>query len=500
MPVSKSPLVERIARVLAGAAFSSNAEGSDPSAGEEVDLAWREHVNQALAVLHTLREPDEAMAAAGDADVWRNMVEAAIAQNGRLSPRDSKGRGKEGADPRWTLVACILASSLSFVEGSVLSVALARDPRRAMAPARRTCSGSSTPICCRCRRCCCSAERSATISGGKRLLLIGTSIFAVTSLVCALAPSLPILLAARAAQGIGAALLLPNSLALLNAAFPGEKRGRAVGIWAAAGAAAAAVAPLIGGWLVGNVGWPAIFYINLPLAIGAIHRAGAKFVEESRDAGAGRTDYAGAVLATAGLGGLTYALTLWSATRSFGRRRPIALGTRASSLLAGFLFAEHRRGDRAMMPLTLFAGRCFSGLNLLTFLLYGAFGAAMLLIPYVLISSGGYSPVQAGLAMLPLPVLMTALSPTMGSLAARIGPRIPLTVGPADRRGRDAPWLADQRRQQLLGRRIPDDPGDGDRHDHRGRTAHFIGARLGRGAACRDGVRASTAPSRASAG
>ena len=106
--------------------------------------------------------------------------------------------------------------------------------------------------------------------GRRRLLVVGTSVFGASSLVCALAPSLPLLLAARAAQGIGAALLLPNSLALLNAAFSGEKRGRAVGIWAAAGAAAAAIAPLIGGWLVGTVGWPAIFYINLPLAAGAI--------------------------------------------------------------------------------------------------------------------------------------------------------------------------------------------------------------------------------------
>ena len=160
--------------------------------------------------------------------------------------------------------------------------------------------------------------------GRRRLLVIGTGIFAVTSLVCALAPSLPVLLGARAAQGIGAALLLPNSLALLNAAFQGEKRGRAVGIWAAAGAAAAAVAPLIGGWLVGTVGWPAIFYINLPSR--SARSFGAAFVEESRETGAGRTDYGGALLATAGLGGLTYALTLWSATRQFTNEALIALG------------------------------------------------------------------------------------------------------------------------------------------------------------------------------
>jgi MFS family permease len=190
----------------------------------------------------------------------------------------------------------------------------------------------------------------------------------------------------------------------------------------------AAVAPLIGGWLVGTVGWPAIFYINLPLALAAILLA-LRFVNESKEAGAGRTDYAGALLATAGLGGLTYALTLWSATRHFTNAALVALAA-GLAFLAGFLWVEYRRGPRAMMPLDLFKGRCFSGLNLLTFLLYGAFGAAMLLIPYVLITSGGYSPVEAGLAMLPLPVLMTSLSPTMGSFAARLGPRIPLTVGP----------------------------------------------------------------------
>ena len=345
-----------------------------------------------------------------------------------MSPRDSSVGRSRTAEPRWTLVACVLASSLSFVEGSVLSVAL---------PAIRASYGAAAQETQWVVNAYLLPLSALLLLGGalgdhfgrKRLLLIGTSIFAITSLVCALAPSLPILLAARAAQGVGAALLLPNSLALLNAAFQGEKRGRAVGIWAAAGAAAAAIAPLIGGWLVGAVGWPAIFYINLPLALGAILIAG-RFVAESREAGAGRTDYAGALLATAGLGGLTYALTLWSATRYFGGQAGISLAGGALAL-GFFLWNEHHRGNRAMMPLALFAGLCFSGLNLLTFLLYGAFGAAMLLIPYVLISSGGYSPVQAGLAMLPLPVLMSSLSPTMGGLAARIGPRIPLTVGPS---------------------------------------------------------------------
>ena len=157
--------------------------------------------------------------------------------------------------------------------------------------------------------------------GRRRLLVTGTGLFAAASLLCALAPSLPLLLAARAMQGVGAALLLPNSLALLNAAFEGEKRGRAVGIWAAAGAATAAVAPLLGGWLVDTVGWPAIFYINLPLAPGAILLA-LLFVTESRDLGAGRTDYPGALLATAGLGGATFGLTRWSSSRRARCRSP----------------------------------------------------------------------------------------------------------------------------------------------------------------------------------
>ena len=344
-----------------------------------------------------------------------------------MSPRDASNRRKAGADPRWTLVACVLASSLSFVEGSVLSVAL---------PAIRASYGAGAQEVQWVVNAYLLPLSALLLLGGalgdhfgrRLLLVVGTGIFAVTSLVCALAPSLPILLAARAAQGIGAALLLPNSLALLNAAFQGEKRGRAVGIWAAAGAAAAAIAPLIGGWLVSNVGWPAIFYINLPLALGAILLA-IRFVAENRESGAGRTDYAGALLATGGLGGLTYALTLWSASGRFTDAALLAL-VAGAALLGAFLWVEYRRDDRAMMPLTLFKGQCFSGLNLLTFLLYGAFAAAMLLIPYVLITSGGYSPVQAGLAMLPLPVLMTSISPTMGSLAARIGPRVPLTVGP----------------------------------------------------------------------
>jgi EmrB/QacA subfamily drug resistance transporter len=339
----------------------------------------------------------------------------------------ARAREKPRADPRWTLAACVLASSLSFVEGSVLNVAL---------PAIRASYGAGAAEVQWVVNAYLLPLSALLLLGGalgdhfgrRRLLLFGTSLFTVASVLCALAPSLGLLFAARAAQGIGAALLLPNSLALLNAAYEGEKRGQAVGIWAAAGAAAAAVAPLIGGWLVDNVGWPAIFYINIPLGLGAILLA-LMFVSESSDASAGRTDYGGAFLATAGLGGTTYGLTRWSSSGEVD----LAVGATVIAgfaMLALFLWVERARKGRAMMPLGMFGDRCFIGLNLLTFLLYGAFGAAMLLVPYVLIEAGGYSPVQAGLALLPLPILISIGSPIMGQFAMRIGPRTPLAIGP----------------------------------------------------------------------
>ncbi len=265
--------------------------------------------------------------------------------------------------------------------------------------------------------------------GRRRWLVIGTLLFALASLLCALSRSLELLLLGRALQGVGAALLLPNSLALLNSAYEGEARGRAVGIWAAAGAISSAIAPLIGGWLVDHAGWPTIFYINLPFAAAAVAVALAK-VPEAKDKEKAPLDLAGAALATLGLGGLTYGLTLWSAHRSLSlvAGAGIAAGI---ILLAVFVLSERRAGPKAMIPLRYFRDPCFSSLNLMTFLLYGTFGSSLLLLPYVLISAGGYSPVEAGLAMIPLSILIGAGSPIMGKLASRIGPRIPLTAGPS---------------------------------------------------------------------
>lgn len=339
----------------------------------------------------------------------------------------NRATGNAQHNPRWTLVMSVAASSLSFIDGSILNVAL---------PAIRAGTGAS------------AAEVQWVVNiytlplaalillggalgdhqGRRRWLVIGTALFGAGSLACAVSGSLEPLLFGRALQGIGAGLLLPNSLALLNGAYEGEARGRAIGTWAAAGAVSAAIAPLIGGWLVEHAGWPSIFYINLPFAAAAIAVALTR-VEEVKEPEKARLDLGGAALATLGLGAATYGLTLWSQKFTLTPTASIGLAVGAVLLLA-FLLWERHLGPKAMVPMSLFNNRCFSALNLMTFLLYGAFGGAMLLIPYVLIEAGGYSPIQAGLSLLPLSILLGLASPLMGKLAVRLGPKIPLTLGP----------------------------------------------------------------------
>ena len=321
----------------------------------------------------------------------------------------------------------VCASSLSFIDGSVLNVALPAMRESLDASAAEiqwVVNGFTLPLAALILL----GGALGDHQGRRRWLVIGTALFGLASLLCALSRSLELLLIGRALQGLGAALLLPNSLALLNGAYDGEARGRAVGIWAAAGAISAAIAPLIGGWLVDHTGWPSIFYINIPFAAAAVAVALIK-VPESRNSQQTPIDIAGAALATLGLGGLAYGLTLWSSHRSLSLVAGLSIAA-GIALLAVFLFAERRAGKKAMIPLRYFGERCFSSLNLTTFLLYGTFGSCLLLLPYVLIAAGGYSPVAAGMSLLPLSILMGVGSPLMGKLATRIGPRIPLTVGP----------------------------------------------------------------------
>lgn len=264
--------------------------------------------------------------------------------------------------------------------------------------------------------------------GRQRLLLLGVSIFAVASLLCTAAGSVEWLLAGRVLQGIGAAILLPNSLAILGSTFEGETRGRAVGIWAAVGAAAGAIGPVLGGWLIDLIGWRAIFVVNIPLALAAIY-LGWRFVPDERHPDRRSLDLAGATLASVALTLLTWALTAASSPEPLGTQHWVSLALGLVALVA-FIVIERRRGSAAMLPIALFSSRAFAGLTVLTFLLYGALGGVMVLIPYALIELHHYSATAAGAALLPLPLILALASPTMGRLAEKIGPRLPLSVGP----------------------------------------------------------------------
>ena len=242
-------------------------------------------------------------------------------------------------------------------------------------------------------------------------------------------PACPGCWRARAVQGIGAAMLMPNSLAILGASFSGEARGRAIGIWAAMGAVMGAAGPVLGGWLIDTVGWRAIFLINLPLAARR-RSAGAGFRARTRPE-RGRPG-AGSAGRIAGDGGAGRDHLGPDHRRGAGRAGPFwpsSLAAAGIALMLGFLAVEKARGERAMMPLALFGSASFIGLTIFTWLLYGALGALMVLVPYVLIQAGGYSGTGAGAALVPFALVLTVGSPVMGGVAGRMGPRLPLTIG-----------------------------------------------------------------------
>jgi EmrB/QacA subfamily drug resistance transporter len=330
------------------------------------------------------------------------------------------------AHPRLVLATTILASSLAFIDGSVVNVGLPAIGRSLGADGANLSwivNGYLLPLSALLLLGGAAGDRF----GRRRVLVIGVIAFALASLVCMWAPTLSLLVAGRVLQGIGAALLMPNSLALLGATFQGEERGRAIGTWAAVGAGAAAVAPLLGGWLIDGVGWRAIFLINLPIGALAVFLAMRYLDDEARPEQAS-LDIPGAALASIGLASLTWGLT--AASGAEGARWAGATIAAGVVFLVLFLAAEKRAGEDAMLPLSLFASRTFSALNLLTFLLYAALGAVMVLVPFVLIEVKRYSATAAGAAMLPLPIVLAVGSSTMGRIAGKIGARLPLTLGP----------------------------------------------------------------------
>lgn len=327
---------------------------------------------------------------------------------------------------RWILVATVLGSSLTFIDGSALGVALPAI-QRDLGAGPAAVQWVSNAYLLTLGALVLTGGAAGDRFGRRRVFLIGVVVFALASLACGLAPTVELLIAGRALQGIGAALLTPGALAVIGATFPPEERGKAFGTWAGAGALFGMVGPLIGGWLADQADWRFIFWINLPLAALTV-AVTLKAVPESRDDDARGLDWAGAVLAVAGLAALTWALT---AAPDLGWTSPAIIGGMAGGtvLLAGFLVSQARQ-SHPMMPLTLFRSPVFSGVNVLTLLLYFALGGAMFFLPFDLIRVQGFSATMAGAAMLPFAVVMGLFSGVAGRLADRFGARLSLSLGP----------------------------------------------------------------------
>ncbi len=325
-----------------------------------------------------------------------------------------------------TLAATVLGSSLAFIDGSVVNVALPAIQRDLAAGAVATqwvmnayllVLGALVLIGGAC------ADRF----GRRRVFVAGVAAFTAASVLCGLATGTPTLVAARALQGVGAALLVPASLALLGATYPEGERARAIGAWAGYGALAMAAGPMLGGYLTDHVSWRAIFYLNVPLAVAAVLLA-LHGAPDSKSAHSPGLDWLGAILAIAGLGGVTGGLT---AAAELGFRSTPVMASLFCGVVAMATFVVAETCVRSpMLPLALFRSRKFTGANLVTLFLYFALSGVLFFLPFELIRGRDYSAAAAGAALLPFPVVMGLLSGRAGALADRFGTRLPLTVGP----------------------------------------------------------------------
>lgn len=325
----------------------------------------------------------------------------------------------------WVLVAAILGSSMSFIDGSAVGVVLPilqADLGANAAEVSWVVEGYSLFL----SALMLLGGSLGDIFGRKRTFALGIAIFLVASLGCALAPTVGVLVVSRCMQGIGGALAMPGSLALISSAYEGEARGRAIGTWSGFASMTAAAGPVIGGALAQHFSWRLVFLINVPLALAVIAIA-VCFIEETRDEGASpEVDYAGAALATLGLGLLIFGLIRLQNERQDSFAAATAL--LGVLILMGFVVVEGR-ARHPMMPVELFASKTFSAANLYTLLVYATLGGSLYFLPFTLIDVQRYSPTAAGAAFLPFVIIQFISSPWSGGLVSRIGPRAPLVLG-----------------------------------------------------------------------
>ena len=332
---------------------------------------------------------------------------------------------------RWVLIATIAASAMTFIDGSALNVALS---------AIQTDLGASGADLLWIINSYLLFLAALLLLGGslgdhygrKRVLMIGIGVFLVASLACGLAPTSGFLIAMRALQGIGAALMVPGSLALLSGAFGDESRGAAIGTWTAFTTLTSVLGPFLGGFLTEIGFWRGVFFLNIPIGLVSLWILW-RYVAEQRDETASdKFDNLGSLLVVLGLAGFTYGFI------ELGRRGigvaigdPVVLIALIGGIVSFVLFiVVEARSDHPMMPLDLFRSRTFSGANLLTLLLYGALGGALFFLPLNLIQIQGYSETLAGLSFLPFSILLIVMARWSGGLVPRYGPRLPLVVGP----------------------------------------------------------------------
>jgi EmrB/QacA subfamily drug resistance transporter len=329
---------------------------------------------------------------------------------------------------RWVLASTILASSMAFIDGSALNVAL---------PAVQTALNASGALLLWVVNGYLLMLAALILVGGslgdelgrKRVFMLGIALFMFASLLCGLAPTIEFLVAARVLEGIGGALMIPGSLAIISAFFPAGERGRAIGTWSAVTTIVTLAGPVLGGFLANAGLWRGVFLINLPVGLTALVVLYSKVPESRGDHAGGKIDWVGALLAVVGLAGLTYGI-LSAPDDGFQSPNVFASLAVGSAALVAFVIVE-AQSAHPMMPLGLFRSHTFSGTNLLTLFLYGALNVGPFFLSLNLVQVQGYNLAVAGFAFTPFVFILTALSRWAGGLTDRYGARLPLVIGPA---------------------------------------------------------------------